>query len=100
MLYLFADISSHYEYAHRKRPDWEARFELFAQHLVDSVRRSEADEVVIIGHSSGSFVGVDVITRALKLDPKIRPVQTASCLSHSGGQPANGGLPSRSGVVP
>jgi hypothetical protein len=71
MLYLFTDIASHYKFARRKRPDWEARFELFSRHLVDSVRLSEADEVVIIGHSSGSFVGVDVITRALTLDPKI-----------------------------
>ena len=34
MLYLFDDIVSHCQYAHRQRPDWEARFDVFAEDLI------------------------------------------------------------------
>lgn len=68
MFYMFNDIISTYRYAHRQRPDWEARFDVFAQYIVDTVKHTKADEVVIIGHSSGSFAAIDVVTRALALD--------------------------------
>jgi pimeloyl-ACP methyl ester carboxylesterase len=71
MLYMFNDITSTYRYAHRRRPDWEQRFDLFAQSVVDAVKTTAADEVVIIGHSSGSFVAIDVLARALDRDPKL-----------------------------
>jgi hypothetical protein len=38
---------------------------------VDTVRGSDAEEIVIVGHSSGSFLGVEILARALKLDPEI-----------------------------
>jgi hypothetical protein len=71
MLYMFNDIISTYRYANRQRPDWEARFDRFSQDVVDSIRNTDADEVVIIGHSSGSFVAIDVLTRALARDPEL-----------------------------
>ena len=45
--------------------------ETFAGYVVDAVRASDADEVVIVGHSSGSFLAVDVLDRALARDPAL-----------------------------
>jgi hypothetical protein len=68
MLYMFDDIASTHQFAYGKRPDWEKRFDLFADDLVAAVRNSDADEIVVVGHSSGSFVAVEVIGRALAHD--------------------------------
>jgi hypothetical protein len=70
-LYLLADAAWTWEFAHRQRPEWDRRIDQFAQHLVDVARSSEAEEIVIIGHSSGSFLGVEILARALKLDPNL-----------------------------
>ena len=32
---------------------------------------SDAEEIVIVGHSSGSFLGTEILARALKLDPAL-----------------------------
>jgi hypothetical protein len=71
LLYLCDDIASTWQFAHRQRPDWEARLDLFAGYLVDAVRTSDADEIVVVGHSSGSFLAVDVVDRALARDPAL-----------------------------
>ena len=34
-------------------------------------KTTDADEIVIVGHSSGSFLGTEVLARALKLDPEL-----------------------------
>jgi hypothetical protein len=69
LLYLCDDIASTWQFAHRRRPDWEARLDLFAGYLVDAVKDTDADEVVVVGHSSGSFLAVEVVDRALARDP-------------------------------
>lgn len=71
LLYLCDDFISTRDFARRARPDWEARMEIFAGYVVDAVRCSSADEVVIVGHSSGSFLAVDVLDRALARDPQL-----------------------------
>ncbi|MFN3656551.1 MAG: hypothetical protein ACK4UO_04755 [Pseudolabrys sp.] len=71
LLYLCDDIVSTHEFAHRKRPDWEERMEIFAGYVVDAVKEADADEVVVVGHSSGSFLAVEVLDRALALDPAL-----------------------------
>lgn len=71
VLYLCDDVASTYQFAHRQRADWEERMEVFAGYVVDAVRDSDADEVVIVGHSSGSFLAVDVLDRALTGDPDL-----------------------------
>lgn len=71
LLYLCDDMISTYQYARRRRPDWEERMELFARYVTDAVRDSDADEVVIVGHSSGSFLAVDVLDRALTKDAEL-----------------------------
>ena len=71
LLYLCDDVVSTRQFAYRQRPDWEARMEAFAGEVVDAVCASKADEVVIVGHSSGSFLAVDVLDRALIRDPQL-----------------------------
>jgi hypothetical protein len=79
LLYLCDDIVSTWQFAHGRRPDWEARMDQFAGYLVEAVARSDADEVLVVGHSSGSFLAVDVLDRALARDPALgehgRPVR-------------------------
>ena len=50
-------------------PAWEARFAEFARHVVDTVRTTDADEVLVVGHSLGAAVAVDVLDRALTMEP-------------------------------
>ena len=70
-LYLLSDLIWTWEFSHRRRPDWDQRIDRFAQHLVNVARTSDAEEIVIVGHSSGSFLGVEILARALKLDPDL-----------------------------
>jgi hypothetical protein len=65
--YLLSDTIWTWEFAHRRRPDWDERIDRFAQHLVNVARSSDAEEIVVVGHSSGSFLGAEILARALKL---------------------------------
>jgi hypothetical protein len=71
LLYLLSDTIWTWEFSHRQRPEWDRRIDRFAQHLVNIARTSDAQEIVIVGHSSGSFLGVEMLARALKLDPDL-----------------------------
>jgi hypothetical protein len=68
VLYLMCDTIWTWEFAHRERPEWDERLDRFAQHLADVARASGAEEIVLVGHSSGSFLGTEILARALKLD--------------------------------
>ena len=71
LLYLLSDTIWTWEFSHRQRPDWDARIDRFAQYLVNVARASDAEEIVIVGHSSGSFLGTEILARALMLDPEL-----------------------------
>ncbi len=71
MLYLMADTIFTWQFSHRNRPDWDERIESFARHLVRVAQDSDADEIVVVGHSSGSFLGTEMLARALELDPDL-----------------------------
>jgi hypothetical protein len=71
LLYLLSDTIWTWEFSHRQRPEWDARIDRFAEHLVTVARTSEADEIVIVGHSSGSFLATEILARALRLDPSL-----------------------------
>jgi hypothetical protein len=71
LLYLCDDFISTRQFARHERRDWEERMEVFAGYVVDAVHDSDADEVIIVGHSSGSFLAVDVLDRALTRDPQL-----------------------------
>ena len=47
------------------------RLDRFAQHLCEVARNSDAQEIVLVGHSSGSFLGTEILARALELDPAL-----------------------------
>ncbi len=70
-LYLLSDTIWTWQFSHRQRPEWDARIDRFARHLVKVANGSDAQEIVIVGHSSGSFLGVDILARALEIDPDI-----------------------------
>ena len=59
-----------WQQASGRHPEIDARVERFARHVVAAVRDSDADEVLIVGHSTGTTVAVEVAARALALDPE------------------------------
>jgi hypothetical protein len=71
LLYLMADTIFTWQFSHGNRPDWDARIDRFARHLVDVANTTDAQEIVLVGHSSGSFLGSEILARALKLDPEL-----------------------------
>jgi hypothetical protein len=71
LLYLLSDTIWTWEFSHRQRPEWDQRIDRFAQYLAKVTRSSDADEIVLVGHSSGSFLGTEILARALKLDPAL-----------------------------
>jgi hypothetical protein len=71
LLYLLSDTIWTWEFSHRQRPEWDERIDRFAQYLIDVARKSDAEEIVVVGHSSGSFLGAEILARALKLDPSL-----------------------------
>jgi pimeloyl-ACP methyl ester carboxylesterase len=71
LLYVLCDTIWTWEFSHRARPEWDQRIDRFARHLVKVARESEAEEIVIVGHSSGSFLATEMLARALQLDPAL-----------------------------
>ena len=71
LLYLMCDTIWTWEFSHSERPEWDARLDRFAQHLCDVARNTDAQEIVLIGHSSGSFLGTEILARALARDPAL-----------------------------
>ena len=71
LLYLLSDAIWTWEFSNRKRPEWDQRIDRFAQYLVNVARKGDAEEIVVVGHSSGSFLGSEIVARALELDPSL-----------------------------
>jgi hypothetical protein len=71
LLYLLSDTIWTWQFGHRQRPEWDARIDRFARHLVEVARGSKVEEIVLVGHSSGSFLGSEILARALRLDPEL-----------------------------
>ena len=59
------------DFVHRVRPPVEARLDRLARELVRLVRETDADEIVIHGHSLGAPLSLAVVDRALQLDPQL-----------------------------
>jgi hypothetical protein len=55
--------------ANRKRKDIEQRLDAFAGAVIDAVQKSDAHEVVIVGHGFGAVLAIDVAGRALAREP-------------------------------
>lgn len=67
--YLLGDWSFARDLVRRLRPALDRRLDGFARELVEHVRTSDADEIVLVGHSLGAVQVVDIVARALGLDP-------------------------------
>ena len=55
----------------QRNPEIEARFDLFAEHLITEISETKADEIVIVGHSFGSIWAVEALNRALNKKPEL-----------------------------
>lgn len=51
--------------------DLEQRLDGFAQQLVAQAQAAQDDEILLVGHSTGSIMAVSVLARALQLDPDL-----------------------------
>jgi pimeloyl-ACP methyl ester carboxylesterase len=69
-----------FEYVHNRRPDVEARLDHFAETLVAGARDTALDEIIIVGHSMGATFALEIVTRALALDPNLGRHGPAVCL--------------------
>jgi hypothetical protein len=71
VLYLLCDWIWTWQFARQQRPEWDERIDRFADYLCKVARTSDACEIVVVGHSSGSFLGTEILARALKRDPAL-----------------------------
>ena len=69
-----------WEYVHGRRPDVDARLDRFADELVVQARNSALDEIVIVGHSLGATLAVEVVARALARDENLGRHGPSICL--------------------
>lgn len=49
----------------------EAKLDLAAREIVQAVRDPETQEIVVIGHSLGAVLAIDMLDRALRLEPAL-----------------------------
>jgi hypothetical protein len=68
------------DYMNGRRKDFDALLDRFADRLVACAQRPDCDEVIVVGHSLGATVAVDVIARALARDPNLGRRGPTVCL--------------------
>lgn len=67
--YLLNDWFFASDLVHHRRTSLDERLDGFARELVALCGKSEADEIVLVGHSLGAVQLIDVVARAKRLDP-------------------------------
>ncbi|MCR0985259.1 hypothetical protein [Roseomonas populi] len=65
--YLINDWIFTWRHRTSRDPEADARFEAFAHRVAEAARDPALDEVLVIGHSSGSFVAISIVERARRL---------------------------------
>jgi pimeloyl-ACP methyl ester carboxylesterase len=68
------------DYLYGRRADIEARLDRFAEALVARAREGAVDEIVVVGHSLGAMLALDVVDRALASDPDLGHRGAAICV--------------------
>lgn len=58
-------------WAYGKIPELDERIREFADHIAERIRGSEADEILIVGHSVGSILTVPLVVELLKRVPDL-----------------------------
>ncbi|RYD34363.1 MAG: hypothetical protein EOP85_19895, partial [Verrucomicrobiaceae bacterium] len=56
-------------WAYGKIPELDTRIRDFAAHIVEKARASDADEVLVVGHSVGTILAIPLVAELLRLDP-------------------------------
>ena len=80
---LITDWVFNWQHSNGWRPDYEARLAAFADHVAARLTDTEADEVMIVGHSSGALTAVELTARVLARGPG----RTLSLLTLGAGLP-------------
>jgi pimeloyl-ACP methyl ester carboxylesterase len=63
-------------------PVLEARIDAFARHIVEQAAASDADELLFVGHSTGTMIAISALARAMELNPQlVRQGPTISLLT-------------------
>ena len=68
---LFDDWIFSHEYIRHGNSIIEQRLDRLAAEIVAAATNSGADELLIVGHSLGAVLAVDLLDRAVRLDPKL-----------------------------
>jgi hypothetical protein len=69
--YMFDDWIFAAQFVHRSRPGLDERLDRFAREIVTCAKDTSCDEVIVSAHSLGGALIMDVLDRALKLDPEL-----------------------------
>ena len=86
-LYLMLDAwVFNWQHATGRREDFENRLDLFCARVIDAIRGSDADEVVIVGHSTGSVMSAQLMARMLTRAPELGSGGPALALLTIGGE--------------
>jgi len=68
---LMHDWVFHWQHASGRRPDYQERLDAFAAHVLSRIRQAEYDEVLIVGHSTGGLMAVELAARLLAGDAQL-----------------------------
>jgi pimeloyl-ACP methyl ester carboxylesterase len=68
---LFDDWIFSRNYARHGDPQIEARLDRMAREMVEAATASDVDEIVVVGHSLGAVLAIDLLDRALLLKPDL-----------------------------
>ncbi len=68
---LFDDWIFARDYVRHGDPVLEQRLDRMAQELCAAARAGETDEILVIGHSLGAVLAIDLLDRALRADPEL-----------------------------
>jgi hypothetical protein len=86
-LYLMLDAwVFNWQHATGRRPDFEARLDRFCDRVIAATRDSDAEEVLIVGHSTGSVMAAQLAARVLVRAPDLGNGGRAVALLTIGGE--------------
>ena len=77
---LMNDWVFNWQHANGWRPDYVTRVEAFADHVQTRMRSMEADEIMLVGHSTGALTAVELAARLLARDDGLGRERTALSL--------------------
>jgi hypothetical protein len=69
-----------HDYLHGRRPDIDARLDSFTATVIAQARAGAADEIVLVGHSLGAMLVLDILVRALAHDSDVGRHGAALCV--------------------